>query len=149
MNPMKTIDGSTQRIRCRIKYFLGLAAIVPFAIVVGKRSHASAVFNKYVIQCPTFRNHPDEMCGDLWLPTEKGNFRVSDFGMVGLAKATLSQTKVFVSGIGSARSRRPARCEPFPALNYVTLESAGRGQCFCGHFWRSPKPSRAYVVFVI
>src|SRR5579859_4914077 len=98
MNPMKTIDGSTQRIRCRIKYFLGLAAIVPFAIVVGKRSHVSAVFNMYVIQCPKFRNHPDEMCGDPWLPTEKGNFRVSDFRTVGLAKATLSQTKVFVSG---------------------------------------------------
>src|SRR5579859_308920 len=94
--PSTAVADNTQRIRCRIKYFVGLVAIVPFAIVVGKRSHASAdVFNMYVIQFP---NHPDEMCGDPWLPTEKGNFHVSDFRTVGLAKATLSQTKVFVSG---------------------------------------------------
>ena len=103
--PSTAVADNTQRIRCRIKYFLGLAAIVP---VVGTRSHAPAdVFNMYVIQFP---NHPDEMCGDPWLPTEKGNFRVSDFARLGWPKQPSLKLKFsFRAWLRPGRRRGPMR----------------------------------------
>ena|SRR5579859_4402733 len=90
----------------------------------------------YVIQCPKFCNHPDEMCGDPWLPTEKGNFRVSDFRTVGLAKATLSQTKVFVSGILEAPLRmvRNIYSCPINQLIWLFRQALWRSG-ICARFW--------------